>query len=68
MLIIETLQLMELTPKKNDNPNYYVCVMIFQRYKGAILNTIYTFCDIYIIMIASINNSKFKHIGIHGNR
>jgi hypothetical protein len=28
--------------EKNDNPNYYVCVVMFQKYTGKILSVVYT--------------------------
>jgi hypothetical protein len=40
-LIIETLLIMELIGGKNDNPNYCVCVIMFQKYTNIILNVVY---------------------------
>jgi len=37
-----TLQLMRnISPKKNDNPNYYASLVIFQTHKNAILKSIH---------------------------
>jgi hypothetical protein len=38
---IEILQAMEPIPKKDDNPNYYVLVVNFQRYKNKILSNVH---------------------------
>jgi hypothetical protein len=36
---------METIPKNDDNPNYYVFVANFQRYKSTILSIVHPFGD-----------------------
>ncbi len=49
--------------RKNGNPSYYVCVMIFQKYKGTILKHCLHPFVVHIIVFASVCRSLLQVLG-----